>query len=132
MTSEIPQIVGPGNFDIEVVGEGFYQDQFIKVCGPKTASGFNLEVRAHLRLESDNKFDKLAVAVLLGDGKVGHLSKDLAREFRRAVKAGGLTAYTTFECAGHVRGGWDRGNGDAGHFGIWLDLPDDEDEESDE
>ncbi|MFC0131996.1 hypothetical protein CR105_16120 [Massilia eurypsychrophila] len=129
MSNEIPQITGPGNFDIEVVGEAFYQDQFLKVCGPKTVAGFDLEVRAHLQLESDNKFDRQAVAVLLGGGKVGHLPKDLAREFRRAVKAGGLSAFTMFECAGHVRGGWDKGDGNAGYFGIWLDLPDDEDDE---
>lgn len=126
---QIPIITGPGNFDIEVVGEIHYQAQFIKFCGPKCKDGFDLEVRAHLHLENDNQFDKLAVAVLLGGGKVGHLPKELAREFRRAVKAGGLKEYTTFECAGHVKGGWDNGAGNTGHFGIWLDLPDDEDEE---
>jgi hypothetical protein len=45
MAVGVPVITGPGNFDIEIVGEGFYQDQFIKICGPKTATGFNLEVR---------------------------------------------------------------------------------------
>lgn len=129
MATDIPQITGPGNFDIEVVGEGFYQTQFVKVCGPRRPAGYDDEVRVHLVLESDNKFDKLAVGVMLGGGKVGHLSKDVAREFRRAVKAGGLTEYTIFECAGNVRGGWDKGGSNTGQFGIWLDLPDDEDEE---
>lgn len=127
----IPKITGPGDYNFEAVGEGHYQDQFVKVCGARCRDGYDLEMPAHLVLESDNKFDKLAVAVHLGGGKVGHLPKETAREFRKAVKAGGLSAFTVFECMASVRGGWDKGGGNVGQFGIWLDLPDDEDEDGD-
>jgi hypothetical protein len=28
-----------------------------------------------------------------------------------------------YTCDANVRGGWDRGGGDRGSFGVWLDLP---------
>lgn len=124
---EVPQITGPGYFDIEVVGESHYQKQFIKFCGGRCLDGHNLEARAHLFLDNDNQYDNQAVAVLLDGEKVGHLPRDVARDFRRAVIAGDLAAFQTFECAANIRGGWDRGGGDHGQFGIWLDLPQDDD-----
>jgi hypothetical protein len=123
----IPTITGPLYFAIEVVGESHYQKQFIKHCGAPRPKGYNLKVQVHLYLENENPHDSNAVAVLLNGGKVGHLPKNTAKDFRRAVIAGDLGTHKTFECEGIIKGGWDKGNGDFGLFGIWLDLPQDDD-----
>jgi hypothetical protein len=125
--SGTPVIAGPGYFDIEVVGESHYLKSFAKICGPRCTEGVDMEVRAHLTLDDLNPYDKMAVRVSVNGHVVGHLPRDVARDFRRAVKAGGLSEYLTFECAGHIRGGWDKGGGDVGHYGVKLDLPQDDD-----
>lgn len=125
--SEIPVITGPGDFNIQVVGESNYQKQIAKVCGKPSRDGVNVEMRAHLILENSNKYDDKAVMVSLGGGTVGYLDRSTAREFRAAVIAGDLSAYTAFQCDALIRGGWDRGDGDKGLYGIRLDLPEDDD-----
>jgi hypothetical protein len=125
---DVPSITGPGNFDIEVVGESYYLKNFEKICGPRCADGVNLDVKAILTLEDSNQYDKKAVQVTINGHAVGYLAKDIAREFRGAIKAGGLSAYTSFECDAIVRGGWDDGKGDRGHYGVWLDIPQDDDD----
>lgn len=124
--SDIPVITGPGHFDFEVVGESFYPQSFAQLCGPHCEDGYNLEFRAHLVLQDDNPHDKKAVKVLINGLQVGHLSRDDAREFRRAVRYGKLSEYERFECAAVIRGGWNRGPGDRGDFGVRLDLPQDD------
>ena len=125
---EIPKITGPGNFDIEVVGESYYLKNFEKICGPRCADGVNLDVKAILTLDDSNPHDKKAVQISIEGHVVGYLAKDIAREFRSAIKAGGLAEYRSFECDATIRGGWDDGNGSRGHYGVWLDIPQDEDE----
>jgi len=125
--AEIPVITGPGHYAIDVAGESFYRDSFTTICGPYCEDGYNLEVRAHLVLQDDNPHDKKAVQVRINGLPVGHLSRDMAREFRRAVRYGKLSEYEVFECAAIIRGGWDRGPGDRGDYGVRLDLPQDND-----
>ena len=125
--SAIPVISGPDYFDIEVVGESKYLDSFIKICGPRCADGVDVIVRAHLTLDNKNPYDDMAVAVSVNGYPVGFLPRATARDFRRAISVGGLTEYQIFECSGRIRGGWDDGQGNSGHYGIWLDLPQDDD-----
>ncbi|WP_273035967.1 HIRAN domain-containing protein [Massilia timonae] len=127
MSDEIPQITGPGRFAIDVAGESYYTESFAAICGPRCEDGVDLEVRARLILQDDNPHDKQAVRVEIQGHPVGHLPREVARDFRRAVRYGQLSIYETFECAAIIRGGWDRGNGDAGHYGVRLDLPQDDD-----
>lgn len=127
MSVEVPQITGPGYFDIEVAGESHYQRHLSKVCGPRCKEGERKEVRAQLALENDNQFDNMAVKVMIQGGLVGYLPRETARDFRRALVAGDLTAHPVFECPAIIRGGWDKGDGDIGHYGVWLDLPQDDD-----
>ena len=124
--SEIPVITGPGDFNIQVVGEGYYQAQIAKACGNTSSDGVDVEMRAHLILENTNKYDDKAVMVSLGGGTVGYLDRNTAREFRAAVIAGDLGIYTMFQCDALIRGGWDRGGSDKGLYGIRLDLPEDD------
>lgn len=63
----------------------------------------------------------------MNDHLLGYLPQAIAHDFRRAVRDGDLTEYKVFECKGHVRGAWGRGPADRRHFGIWLDLPQDDD-----
>jgi hypothetical protein len=46
--------------------------------------------------------------------------------FRHAVIGVGLGRAMVFECAAHIRGGWDYANGTQGIYGVWLDLPKDQ------
>jgi hypothetical protein len=126
---DIPTITGPGNFDIEVVGESYYLKSFEKICGPRCDVGVNLEVKAVLTLDDANPHDKKAVNVTIQGHPVGYLAKNIAREFRNAIKAGGLKEYKSFECDATIRGGWDDGKGSCGHYGVWLDIPQDDDEQ---
>lgn len=129
-TSEvIPVISGPEEYRIDVVGESNYQAHLKKVFGEYTEDGVSTTVDAFLVLENTNKFDNKAVMVVIGGDKVGYLDRSTAREFRQAIKDGGLKKYTRFQCLALVRGGWDRGAGDIGPYGVKLDLPDEDDDE---
>lgn len=119
---EIPEIRGAGQYRIDVAGESFYQNNLTAICGERGIYGTELEVRAQLELLDDNPYDKHAVRVTIQGLQVGHLSREDARAFRRLVRYGPLSLHEAFECAALVCGGWDRGRGDTGHYGVRLDL----------
>ena len=122
MAEHVPQMRGPGRFAIDVAGESFYPESFAALCGPRGPDGVNIEARAHLTLQDDNPHDKYAVRVTIDGHPVGHLAREHARAFRRTVRYGELSMYETFECAAIICGGWDKGNGDVGNYGVRLDL----------
>lgn len=122
MESETPFIKGPREYRINVAGESFYPESFAALVGQRRDEAVNIEARAQLVLQDDNPHDKLAVKVTIAGHQVGHLRRDAARAFRRAVRYGPLAEHETFECAALICGGWDRSDGDAGHFGVRLDL----------
>jgi hypothetical protein len=122
MEDTAPFIRGPGEYRINVAGESFYLDAFAALVGPRREEGVQIEARAQLTLQDDNVHDKHAVMVSINGHQVGHLSREHARAFRRSVRYGPLSAHEQFECAALICGGWDRGGGDAGHFGVRLDL----------
>lgn len=128
----VPVISGPGEYRIDVVGESNYQAHLIKVCGEYTEDGVSMAIDAFLVLENTNQFDSKAVMVVIGGDKVGYLDRSTAREFRQAVKDGGLKKFTRFQCSAWVRGGWDRGGGNVGPYGVKLDLPDEDDDDNDD
>lgn len=107
---------GDGRFRLPVVGESFCEDAFLSICGPRTPIGYDLIVDAALIPESDNRFDTKAVRVEVRGKRVGYLSRSMARRYR--VRFGRRTVY----CKAKIIGGWDRGGGDSGHFGVRLDL----------
>lgn len=122
MIADIPFIGGTGRFSINVAGESFYAGSFAVLVGPRNEEGVNIETRAQLTLQEDNPHDKYAVQVTIDGNPVGHLSREHARAFRRTVRYGKLAEHETFECAAIICGGWDRGDGNAGYFGVRLDL----------
>lgn len=114
-------VLGDGRYGIRAVGESNYQEALEQVCGGRKPKGVNKIVTAQLVLEDDNPYDSNAVAVLVGGLKVGYLSRADARDFRE--QAGDrLESARRILCRGKVRGGWERGPRDRGHFGVVLDI----------
>lgn len=105
-----------GAFDFDVVGESHYQ-RAISQLHTQYADG---EFVAQL-VPEENEHDSSAVAVY-GDGmKVGHLSRDDARSFRRRLGAKRLTGQTT-TCPAIITGGFEKADGTRAMYGVQLDM----------
>lgn len=115
-------IDGPGTFSVEVVGESHYQVALERICGGRTEDGVEKHVVGTLILEDGNPHDDKAVRVHVEGHTVGYLPRKLAREYRQRLEEAGHPALRGM-CSAVIRGGWDRGSGDRGNFGVWLDLP---------
>ena len=76
---------------------------------------------AELVFDDANPYDSNAVRVEIHGEKVGHLSRTAAERFR-AQSGRAFPGISRFRCRALIRGGWDRGAGDLGHFGVKLDL----------
>ena len=107
----------PADFSLEVVGESNYQKALIQVAGPKRKESANVFVTAEVICEDGNPHDSYAVRVDVQGKTVGYLSREAARIWRKGVSS------TRITCSAVIRGGWDRGSGDQGHYGIWLKPP---------
>lgn len=118
----ITYLAGPKTFSIDVVGESHYQAALESICGGRTDQGYEKIVEAVLVHEDDNPYDNKAIRVDIQGKTVGHLSRENARQFRNRLEKAGYKGITA-TCSAIVVGGWDRGNGDTGHFGVRLDLP---------
>lgn len=118
-----PRIRGDGSYAFEVVGESNYQSAFVRLFGRPAEDWEPIQLDATLVLEDNNKFDNKAVRVDLQGETVGYLPRKMARTFRSSLERDGHTHWTSFKVGAEVRGGWDRGGGDRGNFGVWLDLP---------
>jgi hypothetical protein len=112
----------PGKFAFGIVGELHCQEALASICGGKSRNGHRHKEVA-LLIPYENRRDKEAVGVLMGEEQlVGHLTRDDARRMRRALIAMGLEG-CSLKVPALIVGGWDRGDGDEGHFGVKLDLP---------
>ena len=81
-----------------------------------------MEVEAILIHDDRNPYDNKAIAVSVEGEIVGYLSREHARQFRKLMaEAGG--AGRPAVCDALIVGGWNRGGGDEGHYGVRLDLP---------
>lgn len=116
------RLQGTGDFAQEVVGESHYQDNLAAICGERKPDGENRIVEAVLVLDDSNPYDPNAVRVDIKGMTVGYLSKEVAPHFREHMTSLGHRS-TSFQCRANIRGGWDRGGGDTGHYGVWLELP---------
>ena len=72
--------------------------------------------------EPTNAYDKRAVRIVLEGQTVGYLSRTAAGAYAplATLLAGGEHH---LRCKARMVGGWSRGAGDFGSFGILLDLP---------
>jgi len=118
----IARLTGNGKYELEAVGESAYQKSFLKITGGKTEDGHQMKIEAILVHNDKNPYDNKAVVVSIDGDIVGYLSKKDARKFRKLMAdAGGPGSPAV--CDALIVGGWDRGGGDEGYFGIRLDLP---------
>lgn len=114
-------IRGTGDFSIDVVGESHYQQALERAAGGRSESGVDVVVKATLVLEDSNPHDDQAVAVRLDGATVGYLDRYKARAFRQIIATWNVPPDYPLRCMAKITGGWDRGNGDRGSFGIRLD-----------
>lgn len=117
-----PRVVSGRTFSVDVVGESHYQGNLEVICGGRTEDGADKNVEATLILEDENPFDPNAVRVDIEGKTVGYLSRETARNYRRWLERKGLV-HDEIRCTAVIKGGWDRGKGDRGHFGVTLALP---------
>lgn len=111
-----------GGFEVQVAGESHYQQQLEIAAGGRKHQGVDVRVRAVLRPEPDNPYDPNAIAVIVErGGVVGYLTRRDALQYRPVIEELARRKLLG-SCMATIRGGWDRGGGDRGHFGIFLDL----------
>jgi hypothetical protein len=115
-------VEGLGEFEFDIVGESNYQRALRRIAGPKTEDSKRHPCVAMLVLEDDNPHDNMAVRVDIEGETVGYLSRRHARQYRKELERQGITGYR-LRAQALIVGGWDRGGGDSGHYGVKLDLP---------
>lgn len=116
------RLLGDDLFDFEVVGESYCQDALVSIVGGHTEEGHEFYCAALLQPELNNPCDSNAVAVIIREKKIDHLSRHDAIAMRRALH--------NAECSAGVAGavivgGWRRirrGSTDEGHFGARLNI----------
>lgn len=106
----------PGDGDFNIVGESNYQDALELIVGGRTEESADHSCDAMLVPEPSNPYDHNAVRVTIDGHTIGYLARQHAIEYHRAIGA------RTTTCEAVVVGGWDRGDGDRGHFGAKLDI----------
>lgn len=107
----------PGRAEVAVRGESLHQDSLLALAGGRRPyGGVELDAVAELVARLSQ------VTVLIDDTEVGFLGREdasrLAPTIREAQRQHG-----TATCRAVVRGGWDRGGGDIGMFGVVLFVP---------
>lgn len=112
---------GNGSFSFEIVGEASYQSNLLRLAGGRKMDSVALKRSALLILEDDNQYDSNAVKVSIDGLTVGYFSRKGAVSFRSRLKGMGVRSKEV-ACPAIIVGGWDRGDGDIGSFGVKLDL----------
>ena len=112
-----------GDRTVAVVGESHHQDALFTISGGRRHyGGVELEAVAELIPEPENLYDPHAVKVRIDGLVVGHLGRDDAFGLRPVIDDS-LDLNGQATCPATIRGGWDRGRGDVGLFGVTLRLP---------
>jgi hypothetical protein len=112
---------GDGSFDVKVVGASRRQTELELICGGRDEHGVEHECLAELIPEPNNPHDRNAIRVEIDGHHVGYLSRENAVQLRAELRKGKVQGMR-LTCDALIVGGWDRGDGDQGHFGVRLDL----------
>jgi hypothetical protein len=107
-----------GEVSVEVVGESFHQDELLSLAGGhRRFGGVDLEAVAALVSVEGN-----GIEVRIDDMPIGYLSQIHARRFTDLVEES-IEQHGLATARASIRGGWDRGGGDIGMFGVTLSMP---------
>ena len=117
---DYPCIKGDALFTYHVFGASHYQQQLERIAGGRREAAVYLRVNAVLSSEPDNPYDKNAMQILVNGEKVGYVRREDNVSLRGQLNAAGITGDA--QCRAEIAGGWYRGAGDAGEFGLRLDL----------
>ena len=108
-------------YDFQIVGESFHQDHLEDVAGGKNEEQCDLIKSAILMMDSSNPNDPMAIAVFVDNGHVGYVPGYACVQMRSELAAIVKDRRPVF-CAAKIVGGWDRGNGDEGSYGVRLNI----------
>ena len=107
----------PGDKEVDVRGESWHQDELLSLAGGKRPyGGVELDVVAELVPRASG------IAVLIDDTEVGALSREDAHRLAPTIRAT-RRAHGAATTRALLRGGWDRGTGNIGMFGVTLLAP---------
>jgi hypothetical protein len=124
-TGRGPPITLHGSSPVEVVGESHHQDELLQITGGRRHyGGVDAEAVASLVPDPANPHDPQAVEVRIAERTVGYVGRDDLYRVRVMVDDS-LDLHGFATCRALIRGGWDRGHGRVGSFGVVLLLPDD-------
>jgi len=114
---------GKNDYEVEVVGESFYQANLNAIIGEYDShNSIRRECIACIIPEDDNPYDDYAVRIEIDGLQVGHLSRDDARSFRRRLKRKQWTDEET-TCNAIIQGGYTkRKTGEKVGYNVWLDI----------
>lgn len=107
--------------ETHTVGESLFQDELLALCGGTRSFG-GVELAAVAELVTLSAADGEVVEVRIEGLPVGRLRREDADRLR-PVLVESADVHGTATCRALVRGGWDRGRGDVGAFGVVLFLP---------
>ncbi|MDH5422928.1 MAG: HIRAN domain-containing protein [Acidimicrobiia bacterium] len=112
-----------GRESLEVVGESRHQDALWHIVGerPGGPDRIRVNVIGVLRPELDNPHDEYAVAVVVTDHRVGHLSREHAALMQHAVIRLEREHGRAIGLHGVIAGGGRRANG-PGQLGVFLSF----------
>ena len=107
---------------VPTVGEQSYQSAINRIAGPKTPDGpTNPQQVAILVAEPKNRYDPNAISVRIDGQVVGYLDREHAVWYGPLVRwALGQQRFIAADA--WVTGGWNRGRGDEGSYGLELHL----------
>lgn len=115
-----PRINGDGLFTYDVFGESHYQQQLGRIAGGRREAAVYVRVNALLSSEPNHPYDANAIQIRISGEKVGYIRREDNASFRAKLNAVGVGG--DVQCRAEIAGGWNRGGGDVGAFGLKLDI----------
>jgi hypothetical protein len=114
--------IAPGRgFTLDLVGESHHQGELDSICGGKCEDGYRAECTAQLYFTDNNPHDLNAIGVMVDGKPVGFLPRDVTEQLRADILRINPDRRPV-TCNAKIVGGWDRGDGDEGHYGVKLSL----------
>jgi hypothetical protein len=108
---------------IEIVGESFYDAAIAQIAGPKSERGVSHWTTAELVPEPTNRQDKQAVMVFVEGRHVGHLYREAAPGFHRAMAEAGFPGAALVGFKARIHAGFRLEDGTFANYSIRLYLP---------